>query len=76
MRELEKRVSVPPVFPVADLVPVTAPLMLFPTADLVEVAVEFVPIVDRVKADDPDRLPLLVVFIPYLTALEPPRRPV
>ena len=48
MRELEKRVSVPPVFPVADLVPVMAPLTLFPTVDLVEVEVEFVPIIDRV----------------------------
>lgn len=71
----DERVLDDPTFPEADLVPITASLALFPTIDLVEDEAEFLPII-VLLFDDPERPPLLFVFIPYLTALEPPRRPV
>jgi hypothetical protein len=65
-------VPVAPAPPVTCLEPATVPLMLLPDCNLVEAELRFRPI----EEDDPERLPLLVEFIPYLTALDSPRLPV
>jgi hypothetical protein len=68
-------VPVAPLPPEMVLDPETAPLIVLTPDNLVEEEFGFLPNTWPLKPPDPERLPILL-FIPYLTALDSPRLPV